>query len=334
MPVKYDQDARPDEKLLKLFILLLFNDREFSLTALTEKVNCSKQTIARLLKRIEENYPCHLEERKSGRQKFYSIQRPKISLKTTIDPEGLRQLALCRDLVRGLLPKEDWELANLSSQQAKTNLPRASYENYQDVSVGVSLVKGYIDYESKKTQLNALERCILNYRCCELHYQKEIGQESKVYYFAPQKLISYHGALYVWGWIVTPFSTVKALKERPINFSVHRITDVIVQDRSSKNLPVEEPNDLLDFGFMTEPTFKTKIYFDKEVKTYICDRIWSEDQKITPQDDGGIILEMTVSSKNELIAFILSFDYKAKVLEPTTVADEIKQRLEKTLRNY
>lgn len=37
MPVKYDQDARPDEKHLKLFILLLFNDREFSLTALTEK---------------------------------------------------------------------------------------------------------------------------------------------------------------------------------------------------------------------------------------------------------------------------------------------------------
>lgn len=85
---------------------------------------------------------------------------------------------------------------------------------------------------------------------------------------------------------------------------------------------------------MTEPTFKTRIYFDREVKNYICDRIWSEDQKIIPQEDGGIILEMTVSSKNELIAFILSFDYKAKVLEPKEVADEIKQRLTKTLKNY
>jgi len=85
---------------------------------------------------------------------------------------------------------------------------------------------------------------------------------------------------------------------------------------------------------MTEPTFKTRIYFDREVKTYISDRIWSEDQKIIPQDDGGIILEMTVSSKNELIAFILSFDYKAKVLEPESVAYEIKQRLTKALKNY
>ena len=55
MPEKYDQDARPDEKLLKLFMLLLFNDKEFSLTYLAETINCSKQTVARLLRRIDEN---------------------------------------------------------------------------------------------------------------------------------------------------------------------------------------------------------------------------------------------------------------------------------------
>ena len=95
MPEKYDQDARPDEKLLKLFMLLLFNDKEFSLTYLAETINCSKQTVARLLRRIDENYPCHLLERKSNRQKFYHLQRPSMSFKTAIDPAGLRQLALC-----------------------------------------------------------------------------------------------------------------------------------------------------------------------------------------------------------------------------------------------
>ena len=85
---------------------------------------------------------------------------------------------------------------------------------------------------------------------------------------------------------------------------------------------------------MTEPTFKTRIYFDREVKTYICDRIWSEDQKITPQEDGGIILEMTALSRSELISFVLSFDFKARLLEPSDLAAEIKERLLKTLEKY
>ena len=89
MPEKYDQDARPDEKLLKLFMLLLFNDKEFSLTYLAETINCSKQTVARLLRRIDENYPCHLLERKSNRQKFYHLQRPSMSFKTA---EALERL--------------------------------------------------------------------------------------------------------------------------------------------------------------------------------------------------------------------------------------------------
>ena len=68
--------------------------------------------------------------------------------------------------------------------------------------------------------------------------------------------------------------------------------------------------------------------------TYISDRIWSDDQKITPQEDGGIILEMTALSRSELISFVLSFDFKAKLLEPLDLAEEIKERLLKTLDKY
>lgn len=49
MPAKLDQDARPDEKLLKLYSLLLFTGKEYSLTELKDKLMCSKQTIGRLV---------------------------------------------------------------------------------------------------------------------------------------------------------------------------------------------------------------------------------------------------------------------------------------------
>ena len=116
--------------------------------------------------------------------------------------------------------------------------------------------------------------------------------------------------------------------------SVHRITDVAMQNRSSADLPVKDLEENSDFGFLRDEPFKAKIWFSKEVMTYISDRIWSDDQKITPQEDGGIILEMTALSRSELISFVLSFDFKAKLLEPLDLAEEIKARLLKTMDKY
>lgn len=38
MPAKLDQDARPDEKLLKLYSLLLFTGKEYSLTDYRKRI--------------------------------------------------------------------------------------------------------------------------------------------------------------------------------------------------------------------------------------------------------------------------------------------------------
>lgn len=56
MPAKLDQDARPDEKLLKLYSLLLFTGKEYSLTELKDELMCSKQTIGRLVDKLEKSY--------------------------------------------------------------------------------------------------------------------------------------------------------------------------------------------------------------------------------------------------------------------------------------
>ena len=39
MPAKLDQDARPDEKLLKLYSLLLFTGKEYSLNAVAKRID-------------------------------------------------------------------------------------------------------------------------------------------------------------------------------------------------------------------------------------------------------------------------------------------------------
>ena len=106
------------------------------------------------------------------------------------------------------------------------------------------------------------------------------------------------------------------------------------QQRSSQELPEPSNEFHSDFGFNVDQPFKTKIWFNSGVKTYVCDRIWSEDQKITDCDDGGIIIEMTAISRNELISFVLSFNCAAKLLEPQDLVEEVRNSLTKTLKLY
>ncbi len=334
MPYKLDQDARPDEKLLKLYMLLLFNDREYSLTVLSEKLKCSKQTTSRLLNRIDENYPAHLEERKENRQKFYRLKRPSISFRTAIDSNGLRQLALCRDLVKGLLPKEDWDLMDLSLQQAKTNVSRADYQTYEDAVVGQNLSLGAIDYAAFRRELAGLENSIIAKKTCLIRYRKQIDSDDVTYEFAPLRIISFHNALYAWGWILKRNGVKAEDRKAPIKLAVHRMQEVVPQNRSIGDLPDIDPDDGREFGFLQAPPFKAKVYFDRTVATYISDRHWSSDQVITSCEDGGVILDFTAADEGELLSFVMSFGDKARIIEPASLKDKIRKMLMDTLKNY
>jgi len=59
--------------------------------------------------------------------------------------------------------------------------------------------------------------------------------------------------------------------------------------------------------------------------TYISDRVCSDDQKITLQEGGGIILEMTALNFSELISFVLSFDFKARLLESLNLQQKLRK---------
>lgn len=74
MAKKWDSDATPSEKLLLLFVLLLFNNRPFSLSELSSTwLNASKATVLRLLGQLESAKIGVLKREKRGRESYYSL---------------------------------------------------------------------------------------------------------------------------------------------------------------------------------------------------------------------------------------------------------------------
>lgn len=68
-----------------------------------------------------------------------------------------------------------------------------------------------------------------------------------------------------------------------------------------------------------------RIGFTKRVAPYIQERQWHPSQQLEVQGDGTLVLSLSVNHLLELKRWILSWGADAKVLEPSSLAEEIRQ---------
>lgn len=336
MPAKLDQDARPDEKLLKLYSLLLFTGKEYSLTELKDELMCSKQTIGRLVDKLEKSYYGNVVVKRKGKENYYSLKKPSTSkgMHVSINPDGLRKMILCSALMWHLLSYKTRDQIEASTLQAQANLPTEELPSFKDVHYGYSFTKGKINYDVCDIELNDLEKSIASRKCCEILYQQSVNGECKRYTIAPMKLIAYRETFYIGAWCVTRVGKVEKTIDNPMFFLVHRMQKVeVLNNRSSEKLPeIDFSNET--FGFIKSEPVKVKILFKKKVATYVYDRKWSDDQKITLNDDGSLLLEFTSGNKYEVISFVLGFGKNAVLLEPASLKEEIAKEIETMQKAY
>lgn len=326
MGKKWNQDAKPAAKLLSMYTLLLFSGREASLSELSRELNCSKQTVMRLLEQLESSRFGKLLRSMRGREAVYRLDRPKTLPKISLNAEGLRQLALCRDFMLHLLPESMRKEIDAALQHATAYLPEEEAPDAL-IPVGESFAKGRIDYAPFQEMLQAVITGIRQHRVCEVHYKSSIHGETKAFEFAPKRLVSYHETIYVHGWIVSQKGTVTPLYEDSTTLALQRMRNVVVTRRSAIRIPdvKEERNGA--FGLMAESPFPVRIKFSPAAATYVAEREWSEGQKITVHKNGSVTLVMTARSPAEVISWVLSFADTAELISPKWLREELARHV-------
>ena len=88
------------------------------------------------------------------------------------------------------------------------------------------------------------------------------------------------------------------------------------------------------FGMFTEELVRVKIRFHKSLTRYLLERHWHPSQKNKKLKDGSLELVFEVAGTKEIKTWILGFGSLARVLEPASLVQEIKEDLEKSLRSY
>ena len=79
---------------------------------------------------------------------------------------------------------------------------------------------------------------------------------------------------------------------------------------------------------------EVELLFDKEIATYVTNRIWHSNQILEEREDGSVYLKFKTTQKQELLRFILGQGHTVKVLGPKELVEEVKEELNRTETMY
>ena len=332
MPEKRNAYRSYGEKLISLFARLLFSRESHSLTDLARMLNCSKQTVLRLVQDIEKAYIVKVEESFEGNRKYFRVRKPTVPSLFLTEME-LSVLHMCRTFAEHLLGRHQFEEATRALLKSRSLLPDEKAPTAQHFA---SFRPGTIDYTPHQNTIRTIIEAMENKKVCKVIYQAIWHGKSKTFYVKPLKLFSHQDTVYLHARMArAPGKPYREPDFDPL-LAVHRIKKLEMTERS-----FEFPKDYdfekrfnLEFGVIKEESFEVKVEFTGWASRYVAERMWSPDQKVTRRKDGKIVLSFTASSEPELIGWLLSFGDLAKLLKPKWLIEEVVPKVERLHRVY
>ena len=169
MPEKKDYYSSYGQKLISLFAKLLFTQRSHSLIELSRMLNCSKQTVLRLVDDIRRSYGVDIEEYLEGKRKYYRIQRFKNSNPSlNITEAELNALNMCKTFAEHLIGKEMFEEASRVIEKSQATLAQENYGGLQHFD---SFRSGSIDYTPHQETIRTLIDAMNDRKICSVTYK-------------------------------------------------------------------------------------------------------------------------------------------------------------------
>ena len=335
MGEKLDINRSYGQKLVSLFVQLLFSGESYSLTELARKLSCSKQTVLRLINDIDMSYNAEVDQFKVGNRSYYRIIRPSRVPLASISETEFLVLEMCRDFTAQFLGKKLFmEATNTlmkSQVLASGGNKRGGMSPYFS-----NFCPGTIDYTPHSETIHTLIKAMKKKQVCTITYQAIMDEKPKTHTILPLKLFSYKDTIYLHARIYIGTGRKRNNMLYDPLLAVHRMKKVNMTDNVYE-MPADYDFEKIfnkNFGVIKGKPFKVTAEFTGWAARYVVERIWSSDQKIIKKGKNKIVLEFTASSESEVISWILSFGEEAKVLKPEGLVKEMKLKSNRLAHPY
>lgn len=320
-------DDTPSLRALKLFSLLLFSGRSYTLHELARKMDCAKSTVLSTMRLLERHFPQLFESRIVNKSRTFSLRAPGNAPRGVLSSEGLRRLYLCTEMAASLLPGELQDQAAHSLRMAATLLDDYSRRGEALSPLCLPRHKGSIDYTPHVATIDALIAAIDKRTVCTVTYAAPHHAQPRTCHLGVMRLVSHNGALYAEGYLTRDRGAPE--QGRAITLCVHRIQAVAplrLRHGFSELAPPAEY-----FGFMEDEPFSVTARFAPEVACYVAERVWSAEQETRRHRDGSLTLTFTAQSRPEVVSWLLGFGDKVRVLRPRDLLEELLHVVERML---
>jgi predicted DNA-binding transcriptional regulator YafY len=319
MPTPINPHISYGQKLISLFARLLFSKKEYSLIDLSSILDCSKQTVMRLIEDIQLSYGVEIEDYIKERKKYYR-------LKQVVGTEPILQLShselttlqMCMSFTEHLLGDK---LFTEATKALEKNQLLLTANQGSATDCFANFHAGRIDYTPHQDTLRTVIDALEKRQVCEITYQRPMADEARIFSIEPIKIFSHLDTIYLHARLQRDSEKHYSL------FAIHRIKNVTINDTT-----YEIPEDYnfeqffnQNFGVMKYDAFPVTIEFTDFAAAFVAERTWNSETRKEWMDNDTLILSFEVSSKPELIGWVLSWGGRAKVLEPDWLATEINQ---------
>ncbi len=331
MPRKRSPDTSYGQKLVTLFARLLFSGEWHGLAGLARELDCSKQTVLRLIDDITLSYHIKLETDLRGGRRYFRIRRSvPAEPAAMLTPQEMDALLMCRAFTRHLLGNDGF-------QQAERALVKASQlladDDGEDGALGGSRFgvfrPGSIDYTPYLGYLQTVTEAMRERLVCEATYRRPGQRRAKTFRFKPLKVFSWRETIYVHGrYAAMPGQKFQDPGHDPLwalqRFKDLRKTDVAFKPPADYDF---EKALNLEFGMLRGDPFRVVAEFTDWAADYVAERQWSPGQTLEWLPGGVLRLSYDAVSLPEVVTWVLSFGAMCRAIGPAELVQGVKARL-------
>jgi len=330
MTTKIKPDKDHGQKVIELFFKLYFSPYEYSLTELSRELECSKQTIGRIVDKINSSTEgIKIEDYIKDRRRIFRIKKEKIPAKEmnlTQSEYGLLQM--CCAFTKHLIGKEIFDQALNALGKSQVLIKNRGTVSAKHFGV---FTPGTIDYSGHQLIIKDLITAMENSKVCKITYKSIWNRKNTIFYIKPLKLFSKDDTIYLHAQMAkAPGKVYKAPKFDPL-LVIHRIEGLEITEASFKfpdNFDFENSFNQT-FGVMKEDSFQARVEFSGYAAKHVKERIWSHDQVIKEKKDDKVELVFTATSYIETLSWLLSYGHEALVLGPDWFVENVQAEVKK-----
>ena len=285
----------------------------------------SLNTIRQDIRNIESRYYTLVEDRRVGRNIYYSYKDPSFSIyDVPLTDDEIRHLNDTLSMLKRFegLPQFRW-IAEMNTR-LQTNF-MSGEEEMPIIGFDENPYIQGVDY------LTQLYEAICHHVSLKLSYRPFLSDEAKIHEVHPYYLKQYNGRWFLFGW--------SQQAQRLNTYALDRIEGISKSDtkyieNSMFNFQ-EYFEDIIGVSINEDNTLeKVRLWFNKEQLQYVKTKPLHGSQRIIDENELGGVIEIEVMPNFELEQLLLSFGERVKVLEPKDLVDKIKGRIVTNLKNY